>query len=43
MVSILSTSPVANRKNEIEAAALNYIYQDQQERELEYEPDYGND
>ena len=29
--------------DEIEAAGLNYIYQDQQERELEYEPDYGND
>ena len=29
--------------NEIEAAGLDYIYGDQQERELEYEPDYGND
>lgn len=29
--------------DEIEAADLNYVYQDQQERELEYEPDYGNE
>ena len=28
---------------EIDAAGLNYIHEDQQERELEYEPDYGND
>lgn len=29
--------------DEIDAAGLNYIYEDQQEREMEYEPDYGND
>jgi hypothetical protein len=29
--------------DEIDAAGLNYIHQDQQEREMEYEPDYGND
>lgn len=29
--------------DEIEAAGLNYIHEDQQEREMEYEPDYGND
>lgn len=29
--------------DEIEAAGLDYIYKDQQEREMEYEPDYGND
>lgn len=29
--------------DEIGAASLNYIYEDQQEREMEYEPDYGND
>jgi hypothetical protein len=29
--------------DEIEAAGLHYIHEDQQERELEYEPDYGND
>ncbi|WP_020590590.1 hypothetical protein [Kiloniella laminariae] len=29
--------------DEIEAAGLEYIYEDQQEREMEYEPDYGND
>lgn len=29
--------------DEIEAAGLDYIHQDQQEREMEYEPDYGND
>ena len=29
--------------NEIEAAGLNYIHEDQQGREMEYEPDYGND
>ncbi|MEQ1716632.1 MAG: hypothetical protein ABL907_11705 [Hyphomicrobium sp.] len=29
--------------DEIEAAGLNYTHEDQQERELEYEPDYGND
>jgi hypothetical protein len=29
--------------DEIEAAGLNAIHQDQQEREMEYEPDYGND
>jgi len=28
---------------EIEAAGLSYCYSDQQEREMEYEPDYGND
>ncbi|MBW8311609.1 MAG: hypothetical protein K0M64_06185 [Rhizobium sp.] len=28
---------------EIDAAGLDYIYEDQQEREMEYEPDYGND
>ena len=29
--------------DEIGAAGLNYIREDQQEREMEYEPDYGND
>lgn len=29
--------------DEIEAAGLNYVHEDWQERELEYEPDYGND
>jgi hypothetical protein len=29
--------------DEINAAGLNYIHEDQQEREMEYEPDYGND
>jgi len=29
--------------DEIDAAGLNYIHGDQQEREMEYEPDYGND
>jgi hypothetical protein len=29
--------------DEIEAAGLNYIHEDQQERDMEYEPDYGND
>jgi hypothetical protein len=29
--------------DEIDAAGLNYIHQDQQEREMEYEPDYSND
>lgn len=28
---------------EIEASGLSYIHEDQQEREMEYEPDYGND
>ncbi len=29
--------------DEIIAANLNYIYEDEQEREMKYEPDYGND
>ncbi|MGH8243899.1 MAG: hypothetical protein ACRETY_11190 [Steroidobacteraceae bacterium] len=29
--------------DEIEAGGLNYVHEDQQEREMEYEPDYGND
>jgi hypothetical protein len=29
--------------DEIHAAGLNYIHEDQQEREMQYEPDYGND
>ena len=29
--------------DEIDAAGLNYIHEDQQEREMDYEPDYGND
>jgi hypothetical protein len=29
--------------DEIDAAGLNYIHNDQQDREMEYEPDYGND
>lgn len=29
--------------DEIDAGGLNYIHEDQQEREMEYEPDYGND
>jgi predicted nucleic acid-binding Zn-ribbon protein len=29
--------------DEIDGAGLNYIHEDQQEREMEYEPDYGND
>lgn len=29
--------------DEIDAAGLNYIHEDQQEREMEYEPDCGND
>ncbi|WP_372019794.1 hypothetical protein [Tistrella mobilis] len=28
---------------EIGASGLNYIHKDQEEREIEYEPDYGND
>ena len=28
---------------EINASGLSYIHKDQQEREMEYEPDYGND
>jgi hypothetical protein len=28
---------------EIDAAGLNSIHEDKQEREMEYEPDYGND
>lgn len=30
-------------RDEIDFAGLNYIHEDQQEREMEYEPDYGND
>jgi hypothetical protein len=26
-----------------DAAGLDYLYEDQQQREIEYEPDYGND
>jgi hypothetical protein len=29
--------------DEIDASGLSYIHEDQQEREMEYEPDYGND
>lgn len=29
--------------DEIHAAGISYIHEDQQEREMEYEPDYGND
>ena len=29
--------------DEMDAAGLNYIHEDKQEREMEYEPDYGND
>lgn len=29
--------------DEIDASGLNYIHEDQQERDMEYEPDYGND
>lgn len=29
--------------DEINASGLNYIHENQQEREMEYEPDYGND
>ena len=29
--------------DEISAAGLNYIHEDRQEREMDYEPDYGND
>lgn len=29
--------------DEIDAAGISYIHEDQQEREMEYEPDYGND
>ena len=29
--------------DEIDAAGINYIHEDQQQREMEYEPDYGND
>lgn len=29
--------------DEIDAAGVSYIHKDQQEREMEYEPDYGND
>ena len=29
--------------DEIDASGLNYIHEDQQEREMEHEPDYGND
>jgi hypothetical protein len=29
--------------DEIEAADLNYIHRDTTEREMAYEPDYGND
>ena len=30
-------------RDEIDAAGLNSICRDQQEREMEYEPEYGND
>ena len=29
--------------NEIEAAGLNCIHEDRQEREMEYDPEYAND
>jgi len=29
--------------DELDAAGINYIHTDQREREMEYEPDYGND
>ena len=29
--------------DEINAAGLSHIHENQQEREMEYEPDYGND
>lgn len=29
--------------DEINAAGMSYIYEGQQEREMEYELDYGND
>jgi len=29
--------------DELDSAGLDYIYTDEQEREMEYEPDYGND
>jgi hypothetical protein len=29
--------------DELDAAGINYIHEDRQEREMEYEPDYGND
>lgn len=29
--------------DEINASGLNYIHEDQEEREMEYEPEYGND
>lgn len=29
--------------DEISAASISYLHEDQQEREMEYEPDYGND
>jgi hypothetical protein len=29
--------------DEIDAAGLNYVHEDQQQREMEYEADYGND
>ncbi|EKS38550.1 MAG: hypothetical protein J0G37_14530 [Afipia sp.] len=29
--------------DEIKATGLSYVHEDQQERELQYEPDYGND
>jgi hypothetical protein len=29
--------------DEISAGGLNYIHVNQQEREMEYEPDYGNE
>jgi hypothetical protein len=29
--------------DEISAAGVSYIHEDQQEREMEYEPDYDND
>ena len=30
-------------RDEIDASGLSYFYEDQHEREMEYEPDYGND
>ena len=29
--------------DELDAAGINYIHEDRQEREMKYEPDYGND
>ena len=36
-------SVMDRRSDELTAADLNYIHNDTVEREMEYEPEYGND